>query len=89
MIDEQTLRAAGRLSISEANEILEADLPEDEWDTVGGLIVGLLGRIPEEGEAVECNGIMVVAERVEGHRVLTVRMVKEPGDTEPATADLK
>src|SRR6266508_30917 len=40
----------GRTAIDEINELLDKDLPDDEWDTVGGLIMGLLGKIPLEGE---------------------------------------
>ena len=30
-----------------------AELPDEEWDTVGGLILGLAGRVPKEGESFE------------------------------------
>lgn len=72
VIDGGDLRVNGRLPIDAAGEILHAELPHGEWDTVGGLVVGLLGRVPETGETVSDKGIQFTAERVEGHRVLTV-----------------
>ncbi|MGH9005437.1 MAG: transporter associated domain-containing protein, partial [Acidimicrobiia bacterium] len=53
-----------------------------EWDTVGGLMFNLLGHVPVEGETVACQGIEFRAERIQGRRILTVRI--EPGETEPA-----
>src|SRR5207249_2826553 len=75
-LDERTLRVQGRVPIDEVNEKLQTELPEGEWDTVAGLVVGLLGRVPEPNEQVHCDGAMFVVERVEGHRVLSVRVTK-------------
>ena len=41
------------MSIDEVNELLDAELPEGDWDTVGGLVYSLLGHVPTEGETVE------------------------------------
>ena len=49
-------RVDGKLSIDELNELLDAELPDEEWDTVGGLMLGLLGTIPDEGEQVDVRG---------------------------------
>ncbi|MGH2577167.1 MAG: hemolysin family protein [Actinomycetota bacterium] len=83
-LDGGGLRVAGRTSIDEVNEVLGAELPATEWDTVGGLMFNLLGHVPVEGEAVACQGIEFKAERIQGRRILTVRI--EPG--EPETADI-
>jgi len=86
-IDEETLRANGRLTIHDANELLVVSLPDDEWDTVGGLMVGLLGRVPEAEESVDHEGLRFTAERVEGHRILTLRIKKlHEGEQEPQAA---
>lgn len=88
VIDEDTLRVNGRLPIDEVNELLDAELPEGEWDTVAGLIVGLLGRIPEPEETVRCDGMTFTAEKVEGHRVLQVRIHRLPASEEPEPAEV-
>ena len=40
----------GNTPIDEVSEELGTELPDEEWDTVGGLILNLLGHVPEEGE---------------------------------------
>ena len=44
------VRVNARMPIDELNELLDADLPEGDWDTVGGLVLNLLGHVPAEGE---------------------------------------
>ena len=64
----------GRLGVDELAELLGEDLPDDEWDTVGGLVLGLAGRVPDEGESFELDHHVFVAERVQGRRVSRVRL---------------
>ena len=76
------LRVAGGTPIDEVNELLEIELPDTDWDTVGGLMFNLLGHVPVEGEAVDFQGLEFRAERVQGRRILTVRIT--PKESEPA-----
>lgn len=61
-----------RLSVEELGELLDVDLPHDEWDTVGGLILGLAGRVPRESESFELEGVTLTVVRVQGRRVAQV-----------------
>ncbi len=65
-----------RLSVDDLNELLGADLPDDEWDTVGGLVLGLAGRVPIVGERFEFDGAVLIPERVQGRRVERVRVAR-------------
>jgi len=69
------MRVNARMSIGELNEVLHAELPMGDWDTVGGLVLNLLGHIPSEGEAVEVDGHRLSAEKVQGRRIGRVRIV--------------
>lgn len=73
-------RVNARMPIGEANELLHADLPVGDWDTVGGLVYNLLGHIPTEGEAIDCDGHRLVAEKVQGRRIGRVRISSAAGD---------
>jgi len=67
-----------RLPVDELNELLGASLPEGDWDTVGGLLFNELGRVPVEGESVEIDGLRLVAEKVQGHRIGRIRIAVRP-----------
>ena len=76
---------SARLSVDELNEQIGAELPTGNWDTVGGLVFGILGKVPVEGESVEVGGYHLVAQRVQGNRIGRVRVVPV-GDTRPTTS---
>lgn len=63
-----------RLAIDDLEELLELELPDADWDTVGGFVLGLAGRIPREGESFEFEGRTFTADRVQGRRVARVRV---------------
>jgi CBS domain containing-hemolysin-like protein len=82
------LRVPGRTPIDDVNDELDVELPSDEWDTVGGLLFNLLGHVPEEGETVCFQGLEFRAERVQGHRIVTVYVRrKETEEHEGATVE--
>ena len=71
-----SLRVPGRTPIDEVSEALGTELPDEEWDTVGGLILNLLGHVPDEGETVRFQGLEFRTERVQGHRIASVRITR-------------
>jgi putative hemolysin len=70
------VRVTARMSIDQVNELVGAELPEGDWDTVGGLVYSLLGHVPTEGESVDSDGHRLTAERVQGRRIGRVRISK-------------
>jgi magnesium and cobalt exporter, CNNM family len=79
-VDDDTFRVNGRLPIDDVNELLDVDLPHDEWDTVGGLMYGLLGSVPTQGQTVTYDNLSFTAEKVQGRRIAKVlikRMKRE------------
>jgi CBS domain containing-hemolysin-like protein len=65
-------RVPGRTPIDEVNELLHVELPDEEWDTVGGLVFNALGHVPTEGECVTVARLEFCAERVQGKRIVSV-----------------
>jgi len=61
-------------SMDDADELLGADLPHGPWDTVGGLMLDLVGRVPARGESVEVEGFRLTAVDVRGRRIERVRI---------------
>jgi len=70
----------GGLPVDELNELLGVNLPNEEWESVGGFLFGTLEHVPEPGEAVEVDGWRFAAEELDGRRVRSVRvsLVPEP-----------
>ena len=50
-------RVAGDVGIDAVNRFFSTQLPEGEFDTIGGLVAHELGRVPRRGEAVPCGGL--------------------------------
>jgi putative hemolysin len=72
-----------RMGILDVNDRLGVELPHDEYDTIGGLVFGLLGHEPMEGERVQQDGLEFFVERVQGRRVRTIRAVRHtPGSND-------
>lgn len=88
-LGEGEVSVSARLAVDELNEVLGAELPEGDWDTVGGLLYNLLGRVPLQGESVDVDGVHLVAERVQGNRIGRIRAslahpTHSPGQTFPS-----
>ncbi|MCW5890793.1 MAG: HlyC/CorC family transporter [bacterium] len=79
-------RVDGAMPIHDLNEKLGVKLPSEEWDTVGGLLLGLLGAIPREGQEVRCENLVFRAERVVRRRVESVLVTAVPAEPESSQA---
>ena len=75
-IDERQAIVDARMSIHDVNDALDLSLPEEEFDTVGGLVFNTLGRIPSPGDEVEINGVKLRVEKMRGRRIMKVRVIK-------------
>jgi putative hemolysin len=80
------LRVPGGTSIDDVSDELGIELPDTEWDTVGGLVFNLLGHVPEEGECVRFQGLEFRTERVQGRRIVSVHIRPAPNAAEPVGA---
>ena len=75
----------GAMKLDDLNDRLGLELESEDYDSVGGLVIGLLDHLPEEGEEVTDNGIRFVVESVDKNRIDRIKIVlpaKEEGDHE-------
>jgi CBS domain containing-hemolysin-like protein len=75
-------RVNGRVNVEDLGAELGVELPEGEWDSVGGLVVGLLGRIPRVGEGLEVAGLRVTVTARRGRRVVEIVVARMPDAAE-------
>jgi putative hemolysin len=79
----------GLTSIGDVNEAFNLDLVDPNYDTIGGFIMGRLGRIPRVGDDVELKsyGLLIHVEEMDRMRIERVRLTRvEPG-TDPASVN--
>ena len=58
-LEDGSYRTDGRTSIGEVNRALGTDFESQDFETVGGLVLGHLGRIPEKGDEVRIDGYLL------------------------------
>ncbi|MEK7814961.1 MAG: transporter associated domain-containing protein, partial [Chloroflexota bacterium] len=73
-LGENTFRVDAGVSIAEINEELNLALPAGDYQTVAGLILDRLGHIPQEGEAVEHQGLRLTVKHMDGLRIEQVEL---------------
>lgn len=64
----------GRVDLDDFNEIVNAELPKEDADTLGGYIYSRLGRVPTAGESIDINNMQLTVEQVSGRRIRKVRV---------------
>jgi magnesium and cobalt transporter len=69
-------RVKALTQIADLNSTLGASLPDDAADTVGGLVIAQLGRLPKRGESVVIDGVRFQVLRADSRRVYTLLVDK-------------
>jgi CBS domain containing-hemolysin-like protein len=67
----------GRIPITDVNEYFGLDLPHEDFDTIGGYVLGSLGRPPEPGDTVEADDATLNVKSVDGPRVSMLTLRRE------------
>jgi len=77
----------GRTDIGKVNEKLDVKLPEDEFETLGGFVLGLFGRLPAEGDQIRYQDMMFTVLRLRRNRISRIRVLKYAPDNHERGAD--
>jgi len=75
-LDPNSFLVAASTEIQELSEVLGQELPEGDYNTVGGLALELFGRIPQAGESVTTDAITLSVEEMDGPRIVRLRVQK-------------
>ena len=68
---------AGAMKLADINDRLGLELESEDYDSVGGLVIGLLDHLPDEGEEGSDGGIRFIVESVDKNRIDRIRMILE------------
>mgnify|MGYP005636817717 FL=1 len=71
-LNDNHYRILGAYSLAEFNESFQSELPENDYDTVGGYVFGLFGRIPRSGESTTIDRFKFRVEKMKGSRILSL-----------------
>ena len=79
--DEYSYLVEGGMKLDDINDALNISLVSEDYDSIGGLIIEHLDRLPEEGETISTeNGISLQVKEISQNRIIKVLMVL-PQDT--------
>ena len=83
-IDEDTWRIKGSAYLEDVSEELGIALPDDDFETFGGLVFGTLGIIPEDGSTMELDeyGLKIKVTEIKGRRLETAIVYKSPDSSD-------
>ncbi len=85
ILDEHTAQVDGRYPMEDLSEELHLGIPEsDDYDSVGGYVLDVLGEVPDGGTTFDAGGVHWTVTQVDGNRVVRVTLHSEhpwPDDT--------
>jgi putative hemolysin len=77
----------GNIDLDDFNETMGTEIEKDMADTLGGLMYGLMGKVPVGGEQVIVESVQLTVEKVVGRRIQKVRALKIQNEETGATDD--
>ena len=91
-LDDGSFLVDARLEVEKLEEALEIKLPEGDFESVGGFIIHLLGRIPEVGEKITFDGMEFTIQEGDQRKIDKILFSRHitpvaPETTEPAIPD--
>src|SRR5262249_20494389 len=73
-----------KLPVEEFDELVGRELPEGDYETLGGFVIAQLDKIPTMGDVVHFEDLTITVLGTKGRRVTKVRVVRQPPETTPA-----
>lgn len=74
VIKEDEYLVLGETKLDDLNSMIGTNLESEDFDSVGGFVIGLIGRLPKRGEVVEYQGIKFVIESIDKNRIEKIRI---------------
>ena len=82
-----SMRVAGNATIAEVNNSFNVSLPEDAFDTIGGIVSHELGHVPRRGEVTRLGGLQFAVMLTRGGAVRWFKVTRPDPDSATPTSD--
>lgn len=82
-IGNQIWLCDARVNLEDLNENIKSNFPTEDFDTLGGFVLDLFGRIPVKYEKINWGGFEFIVQDMEGHRVNLIKVIKKTESEEP------
>jgi len=76
IVDEKNFVVSGQSPLDEVNELLDANLQSTDFNTLGGFVFGLFGRMPKVGEQLRYRHLKLEVLELEGRKISKVKITK-------------
>jgi putative hemolysin len=76
-IDERTLVVSGKMFTEDLNSLIDLSIPEEDFDTVGGFVFHLFGKLPVKGEEVHYGDYAFRIEKMGKARILSIKIQRQ------------
>ena len=77
-VDDDTLVIDGVVPLADIGDELDMDLPDEKFETIGGLIYDRVGGVPGVGDTIEEYGLEIKVQQMDGQRIARVRVHRKP-----------
>ncbi|HIT86516.1 MAG TPA: HlyC/CorC family transporter [Candidatus Coprocola pullicola] len=74
VVKEDEFIVDGSTRLEDVNEMIGLRLESEDFDTIGGYVIGILGTLPDGGEVVETDGMKIIVEEVDKNRIEKLRI---------------
>ncbi len=74
--DDGSITVSARLDIEKLGDFLDVNFPEGDFESVGGFIISLLGKVPDVGEKLSFDGLEILIESATSRKIDRVRIRK-------------
>jgi CBS domain containing-hemolysin-like protein len=86
-IGDGHIRVDGKYSVEELNDQFGLELPHDDYHTIGGVVFGLLGQAPHEGDVVRLGNVRMEVVETDGPRIVHVDIIMRDSGEEKSSSD--
>lgn len=77
-INENSWLCDARVDLDDLNEVVKENFPNEDFDSLGGFVFDLFGKVPVKYEKVSWKNYDFIVQNMEGHRINLVKVIKNP-----------